>query len=244
MLGKFASFCIVFRCSKRVERTQNRSLAGKEKLMKNLLKKSSPVAWFLLGVLVAGGTGTANAANGGTFKLGASNSATKTTTLTNTTGTALRLNSPSTKAPLSVGTNKTKVPSLNADLLDGKDSSAFQPKLASTLTFENVTLAAGWGYGTGNCSPDPGPQVAKTAEGIVYMKGSVCYSGGGSAVMFTLPAAYIPANRVFVPVLVDGPAVGAIEITTAGAVIAIDAGSPGSAGRFTSLTGVTYALPN
>jgi hypothetical protein len=72
--------------------------------------------------------GTAYAANGGTFRLGQSNSASKTTTLTNSTGTALRLNAPSTKAPLSVGTNKTKVPNLNADLLDGKDSSAFLQK--------------------------------------------------------------------------------------------------------------------
>jgi len=63
--------------------------------------------------------------------------------------------------------------------------------------------------------------------------------------MFTLPAAYIPANRVFVPVFQDGGYVGSIAITTAGEVFANDAqNSPGSAGRFTSLTGVTYALPN
>ena len=213
--------------------------------MKNLLKRSSPVAWFMLGVLVAGGTGTAYAANGGTLRLGGSNSATATTTLTNTNGTALKVVSKAGKPPISVGRNSTKVPYFNADKLDGKDSTAFQPTLASTLTFENVTLATGWGYGSGNCSPDPGPQVAKTAEGIVYMKGSVCYSDGGTALMFTLPAAYIPANRVFVPVFQDGGYVGSITITTTGGVIANDApNSPGSAGRFTSLTGVTYALPN
>jgi len=213
--------------------------------MKNLLKKSSPVAWFMLGVLVAGGTGTAYAANGGTLRLGGSNSATATTTLTNTQGTALKVVSKAGKPPISVGSNSTKVPYFNADKLDGKDSTAFQPKLASTLTFENVTLATGWGYGTGNCSPDPGPQVAKTPQGIVYMKGSVCYSSGGTALMFTLPAAYIPANRVFVPVFQDGGYVGSISITTTGGVIANDApNSSGSAGRFTSLTGVTYALPN
>jgi len=213
--------------------------------MKNLLKKSSPVAWFMLGVLVTGGTGTAYAANGGTLRLGGSNSATATTTLTNTQGTALKVVSKAGKPPISVGNNSTKVPYFNADKLDGKDSTAFQPKLASTLTFENVTLAAGWGYGAGNCSPDPGPQVAKTPQGIVYMKGSVCYSSGGTALMFTLPAAYIPANRVFVPVFQDEGYVGSISITTTGGVIANDApNSPGSAGRFTSLTGVTYALPN
>jgi hypothetical protein len=57
--------------------------------MKNLFKKSSPVAWFLLGILVAGGTGTAYAANGGTFRLGYSNKATATTKLTNTKGTGI-----------------------------------------------------------------------------------------------------------------------------------------------------------
>ena len=93
--------------------------------MKKVFSKVSPVIWFVLGALVVGGGGTAYAANGGTFRLGATNSATKTTILTNTKGTALRLNAPSTKAPLSVGTNKTKVPNLNADYLDGKSSAAF-----------------------------------------------------------------------------------------------------------------------
>ncbi len=215
--------------------------------MKNLLKKSSPVAWFLLGVLVAGGTGTAYAANGGTFRLGKSNSATTTTKLTNTKGTALKIISKAGTPPISVGSNSTKVPYLNADKLDGKDSTQFQPKLASTLTFEDVTLATGWSYGTFNCSPDPRPQVAKTPQGIVYMKGSVCYTGaGGSNLMFTLPAAYIPSNRVFATVYQDGAHVGTIEITTSGQVLVNDApGSPiGTAGFFTSLTGVTYALPN
>jgi len=95
--------------------------------MKNLLKKSSPVAWFLLGVLVAGGTGTAYAANGGTFRLGQSNSATATTKLTNTKGTALKVISKAGTPPINVGTNSTKVPYFNADKLDGKDSTAFQP---------------------------------------------------------------------------------------------------------------------
>ena len=93
--------------------------------MKNLFKKSSPVAWFLLGVLVAGGTGTAYAANGGTFRLGKSNSATATTKLTNTKGTALKVISKAGTPPISVGSNSTKVPYLNADKLDGISSAGF-----------------------------------------------------------------------------------------------------------------------
>ena len=94
--------------------------------MKNLFKKSSPVAWFLLGILVAGGTGTAYAANGGTFRLGQSNSATATTKLTNTKGTALKVISKAGTPPINVGTNSTKVPYFNADKLDGIDSASFQ----------------------------------------------------------------------------------------------------------------------
>ena len=94
--------------------------------MKNLFKKSSPVAWFLLGILVAGGTGTAYAANGGTFRLGQSNSATATTKLTNTKGTALKVISKAGTPPINVGSNSTKVPYFNADKLDGIDSSSFQ----------------------------------------------------------------------------------------------------------------------
>ena len=94
--------------------------------MKNLFKKSSPVAWFLLGILVAGGTGTAYAANGGTFRLGQSNSATATTKLTNTKGTALKVISKAGTPPINVGTNSTKVSYFNADKLDGIDSASFQ----------------------------------------------------------------------------------------------------------------------
>ncbi|MCX6418581.1 MAG: hypothetical protein NT171_15255 [Planctomycetota bacterium] len=93
--------------------------------MKNLFKKSSPVAWFLLGVLIAGGTGTAYAANGGTFRLGQSNSATATTKLTNTKGTALKVISKAGTPPINVGTNSTKVPNFNADKLDGLSSASF-----------------------------------------------------------------------------------------------------------------------
>ena len=93
--------------------------------MKNLFKKSSPVAWFLLGILIAGGTGTAYAANGGTFRLGQSNSATATTKLTNTKGTALKVISKAGTPPINVGTNSTKVPNFNADKLDGLSSGSF-----------------------------------------------------------------------------------------------------------------------
>ena len=84
------------------------------------------MTWFAMGVIVALvlGTGTAYAATGGNFKLGKGNKAAQTTTLTNAYGTALTLNSKVGQPPLRVNRN-TKVPLLNSDLLDGRDSTVF-----------------------------------------------------------------------------------------------------------------------
>lgn len=70
------------------------------------------------------GSGTAYAATGGNFILGKSNTAGAISTLTNNNGTALALNSAAGSAPLTVNRG-VKVANLNADKLDGKDSSAF-----------------------------------------------------------------------------------------------------------------------
>lgn len=77
--------------------------------------------------LVIGVGGVGYAATGGNFLLGSANSANRTSTLTSTAGSALALTSTSTTAPLSVS-NSVKVSRLNADLVDGLDSSAFQRK--------------------------------------------------------------------------------------------------------------------
>ena len=83
-------------------------------------------ASFAIGAVTALvlGSGTAYAATGGNFLLGKSNKAGATTSLTNTTGTALALTSKSGTAPLRVS-NGVKVTNLNADRLDGLDSSSF-----------------------------------------------------------------------------------------------------------------------
>jgi hypothetical protein len=66
-------------------------------------------------------SGTAVAATGGTFILGKSNSADSVSTLTSSAGSALSLRSPAGSAPLQVN-RRVKVERLNADLLDGIDS--------------------------------------------------------------------------------------------------------------------------
>jgi hypothetical protein len=79
------------------------------------------------------GSGSAVAATGGKFILGRSNSATTTTTLTNSKGTALSLKAPSGKPALAVS-NKVRVPNLNADAVDGLSSESFARATAGTGT--------------------------------------------------------------------------------------------------------------
>jgi hypothetical protein len=89
------------------------------------VKISRPVS-FGMGAVMALviGSGTAYAATGGKFILGKSNAATATTKLTNSRGTALALSAKSGKPALTVNTT-TKVPNLNADRIDGLDSTSF-----------------------------------------------------------------------------------------------------------------------
>jgi hypothetical protein len=81
------------------------------------------------------GSGTAYAATGGKFILGKSNSAGAQSTLTNSRGTALALNSKAGTPSLKVN-RTTKVPNLNADLLDGLDQSRFALAAGSVKAYD------------------------------------------------------------------------------------------------------------
>jgi hypothetical protein len=102
--------------------------------MRSLLPRHRPshaVVIAYLALFVAA-TGTATAATGGSFILGKTNVASRATTLVNSgKGVALRLKAPAHTAPLSVSGNTTKVPGLNADLLDGLSSNRLQRKVSS-----------------------------------------------------------------------------------------------------------------
>ena len=74
--------------------------------------------------LTVGVGGVGYAATGGTFILGKANYAGATSSLSNSNGTALNLVSKSGTPALKVS-NAVKVADLNADLLDGLDSSSF-----------------------------------------------------------------------------------------------------------------------
>src|SRR4051794_119447 len=85
----------------------------------------TPTRAIAVGAVFIAMSGTAVAANGGNLILGKGNKARSTTTLTSTKSTPLSLAAPAGKAPLAVS-NSVKVGKLNADLLDGLDSTALR----------------------------------------------------------------------------------------------------------------------
>ncbi|MCW2854742.1 MAG: hypothetical protein JWR52_357 [Marmoricola sp.] len=99
--------------------------------------KISRTASFAIGAVAALvlGSGTAYAATGGKFILGSSNTATKTTILTNSRGTALSLKSKAGTASLAVN-SPTKVTNLNADRLDNLDSTSFALASGNVKAFD------------------------------------------------------------------------------------------------------------
>ena len=94
---------------------------------------SKPTA-VLVGLLVFTG-GTATAATGGNLLLGRANGASTPTTLANSGGGAvLGLSARAGQAPLAVGAQAGKATNLNADKLDGLDSSAFVLKSQASVS--------------------------------------------------------------------------------------------------------------
>lgn len=111
-------------------------------------------------------SGTAVAATGGSFILGKANSASTVTGLTNSAGTPLNLKAKSGYAPLVVNSTK-KVTALNADLLDGLDSTRLQRRVTGTCPtgYAMTGIAAS---GTVTCTllapPPPAPAPAQARD--------------------------------------------------------------------------------
>ncbi|HET9647915.1 MAG TPA: hypothetical protein VFP34_06750, partial [Microlunatus sp.] len=87
-------------------------------------KRSTIIAVAAVACAFAAVPTVASASNGGSWILGRSNTESATTTVTNSGGTPLTLNSKSGTAPLAVNSG-TKVTNLNADKLDGVSSESF-----------------------------------------------------------------------------------------------------------------------
>jgi hypothetical protein len=189
--------------------------------------------------LAAAMSGTAYAATGGTFTLGHGNSENKTSTLSDTAkhGPALRLKVKSGKqAPLAVS-NDSKIAHLNADLVDGHHASAFVS--AAPLHWVHLTLVNNWEiYDTSYHAP----MVAKTPNGVVYLRGAM-EGGATGSIAFTLPAGYRPAAKKNLLVEMVNSTAGHLFVDTDGAVEVDDPlDTAGAAQAFTSLDGVTFTL--
>lgn len=83
-------------------------------------RKTSFAAGAIAALVI--GSGTAFAATGGKLILGYGNSASRTTTLSNPNGSAMSFSSKAGTPSIRVNRN-TRVPNLNADLIDGLDQS-------------------------------------------------------------------------------------------------------------------------
>src|SRR5215213_10079735 len=62
------------------------------------------------------------------------------------------------------------------------------------LTFTNLTLKNGW---VGDCFGGGVPQIAKSSEGIVYLRGEMCRTSGSSDNPFAVPAGFTPGHSVW-----------------------------------------------
>lgn len=101
------------------------------------------------------------AATGGALILGRSNTAGSTTSLSNTNGTALSLNSKAGTSPIRVN-RSVKVKNLNADLLDGLDSSSLQRRVTGTCP-AGQAMSGVTATGMANCTMTLNPSIDSLA---------------------------------------------------------------------------------
>jgi Trypsin len=104
-------------------------------------------------------------------------------------------------------------------------------------TFELLPLSNGWKAAAFGAN-GPG---ATNVGGVVTLRGAI--SSGTTQQPFTLPAAYAPSGRVYVPVATTNNTIGRLIIETTGAVAIEcegDGGFCGNSSSFTSLDGVSY----
>jgi len=202
-----------------------RTAVGKARVRRLHLHRPSAATVISLVALFFAMGGTAVAATGGTFILGKANTATNTTALTNSKGTALSLSSASTAPPLKVSSS-VQVPNLNASELDGQTSAAFLP---ATGTAANSSELGG--QPASAFLPANGTAANSSALGGTpasgYMQGGgdttgarVAITGGGDHVLLQgLGANFLAACNVSFPphgaALFIGPNSGAVSGTTA-----------------------------
>jgi hypothetical protein len=102
-----------------------------------------------------------------------------------------------------------------------------------------LSLVNGW---TGAPFGTQQPGVKQSTDGIVTFTGAI--AGGTTGSAFQLPANDWPAAEVYVPVDTYAATKGRLAIAPNGWVTVQDEGSFSNASQFTSLDGVSFALPS
>jgi hypothetical protein len=196
------------------------------------LTYANVVATLALFLVLSGGA--AIAATGGGFILGKPNSASSTTSLsaatngkalqvtnmgTGAAATALGLNTASGHPPLAVNSG-AKVANLNADKLDGRDSTAFAAASSEPVHVVDTTGEPGFennyaNFGSGFSTVG----FYKDSTRVVHLRGTLKKLTGtfDGSTAFTLPAGYRPPQILYMPAAVDDGS-GAIQINTDGSV--------------------------
>jgi hypothetical protein len=190
--------------------------------MRKHLKKPSPAMGVALIALFIALSGTTYAATGGNFILGNPNSATTQTALsapiagrslqvTNTStavgATALGLTVAAGKTPLTVNSG-TKVANLNADRLDGLDSSALQKRVTGSCSGANAIKAI-TASGSVNCEATAPSLVFSGLGGYIAVPSSASFMTNGGPIAIQAACSGYRADAdgpgfVLVDVKIDG----------------------------------------
>lgn len=149
-------------------------------------------------------------------------------------GTAVALTGSNTVQSDDLGPGaQVKAPDVAANAIDAPD--------VKDLTFQPLTLKNNW---VGNCFGGGVPAIAKSVEGVVYLRGEMCRSSGTSSNPFTLPAGFVPTKYQWLTVDEVSASTGRLFIDINGDVsVGDDADHAGAGAGFTSLQGVSYTLP-
>lgn len=180
---------------------------------------------FVAGVIAALvlGSGGAYAATGGNFTLGAKNTATKVSVLSNTRGTALKLQSKAGTPPLAVSSG-TRVANLNSDRLDGLSSEQFLGATGKAADSDKLD-----GLSSEQFLRSTGKAV--DAESVDGLDSTALALASGAT-------AYVVANGVFVDLDSNGVADALIAIATC------PAGTKLTGGGVDNFTGGTATVIN
>ena len=120
--------------------------------------------------LIIGAAGFADAATGGDFLLGRTNTDNATSVLTDSTGVPLSLNAPSGKSPLSVNST-TQVNRLNAQYVGGDSASQLQSTGGIGITARRRTSAHLNVRLRRDHRPPPGRNVLRVRDGAALHRG-------------------------------------------------------------------------